>query len=583
MYSLWLYSYFVDFRDVSGGSEHASIPPTRLEDPTTLSGVVAKSLMSKGPYGPHMARTGNNVRPVKSQNKQKPTSQTPRKSPATSKDPLVIVHEPPKNNQKKSEEAARNLNAWQRSADSGFASTEVETQQGRSRPLMRQTSVQEGREAECDNEKVESQSVSSKGSSKSDLRPREFVDENGIRRRETDKNILSNPIPEIHVRRAPSLRETSRENSTASQQSSQKSQSIRDELQEVLGVSQPASSLPGNGYELREVLGASHQAPLMSGNDQDDGLSSISDNSIVTAEACILYEEGNPRNLFDTDISVPYGTNTDKSVPSMSYGTNMDVRVSREPYGMEQSQKHKEEELVHSIKKDYTSAAASKIPKTNKKPRMPSPPLPPLRTRTEKSNNGKKQYVYSGLSGSNESLTDLPLPPASMLREQTISESSLTSPSLPTPPPDLLKEGSDSEVFPSPPPLHENKLNNDQFFDSFDSIERERLPLMDRTQESATSLSRIPMRGNQSPPKYSGNQSPPKYPGRSKSYNQGVGSRIPTSSKGKVWVGKPPGDNDAWTTKERTDSGIGRIDLADRRSARTTSPPRRVRNPESYL
>ncbi|XP_065058902.1 kinase D-interacting substrate of 220 kDa B-like isoform X2 [Rhopilema esculentum] len=133
-------------RGVSSGSEHAAGMPPDYDE----TNIDAKR-PSKGPYGSHT------VRQVLSRNQNTPSRQIKQDSIDSEKsgkfvkgtiglDDLMDGRKPENFNSH-----IRYLNHLQRSADSGFASTEVEAQQqARLKPLMRQTSVQENKEYEIE-------------------------------------------------------------------------------------------------------------------------------------------------------------------------------------------------------------------------------------------------------------------------------------------------------------------------------------------------------------------------------------------------------------------------------------------------
>ena len=154
---------------------------------------------SKGPYGSHT------VRQVLSRNQNTPSRQIKQDSIDSEKsgkfvkgtvglDDLMDGRKPENFNSH-----IRYLNHLQRSADSGFASTEVEAQQqARLKPLMRQTSVQENKEYEMEMAEL----CSSKTSSKSELNYRDFNEENTsshVRKTYREDMMFRDPIPEIKV------------------------------------------------------------------------------------------------------------------------------------------------------------------------------------------------------------------------------------------------------------------------------------------------------------------------------------------------------------------------------------------------
>lgn len=150
---------------------------------------------AKGPYGSHT------VRQVLSRNSNTPNRQIKQDSMDSEKSGKGLkgamgideIMDGRKSDNFNSH--IRYLNHLQRSADSGFASTEVEAQQARLKPLMRQTSVQENKEYEMDMTEI----CSSKNSSKSELNYKEMSDDNHVRKTIRDDITFRDPIPEIKV------------------------------------------------------------------------------------------------------------------------------------------------------------------------------------------------------------------------------------------------------------------------------------------------------------------------------------------------------------------------------------------------
>ena len=192
------------FRGVSSGSEHASGGiQNDFEDAMTDGNLKG---LPKGPYGSHT------VRQVLSRNSNTPIRQMKQDSmdsDRSAKGMKGAVGLDDVMDGRKSDNFTshiRYLNHLQRSADSGFASTEVEAQQARLKPLMRQTSVQENKEYELEMTEI----CSSKNSSKSELNYREISDES--RKVVRDEIMFRDPIPEIKVQSNYSPKEHERTN-----------------------------------------------------------------------------------------------------------------------------------------------------------------------------------------------------------------------------------------------------------------------------------------------------------------------------------------------------------------------------------
>lgn len=177
---------------MSSGSEHASVGiQHEFED-----AMIDESLkgQAKGPYGSHV------VRQVLSRNSNTPSQQIKQDSMDSEKSAKGIkgaIAIDDLMDGRKSENFnshIRYLNHLQRSADSGFASTEVEAQHARLKPLIRQTSVQENKECEIEMAEI----FSSKNSSKSELNYKDMMDDNHGRRLRDDVTFRD-PIPEIKV------------------------------------------------------------------------------------------------------------------------------------------------------------------------------------------------------------------------------------------------------------------------------------------------------------------------------------------------------------------------------------------------
>ena len=200
------FPFFVGFRGVSSGSEHAS-GGIHNEFEDTMNDIDLKGQI-KGPYGSHT------VRQVLSRNSNTPSRQMKHDSLDSENSTKVMkgaialddIMDGRKSDNFNSH--IRYLNHLQRSADSGFASTEVEAQQARLKPLMRQTSVQENKEFDMEVAEI----CSSKNSSKSELNYREIADDSQVRRSGKDEVVFRDPIPEIKVQSNYSPKEQVRTN-----------------------------------------------------------------------------------------------------------------------------------------------------------------------------------------------------------------------------------------------------------------------------------------------------------------------------------------------------------------------------------
>ena len=194
------------FRSVFSGSEHASGGIQNEFEDTMNSGNLKGQ--PKGPYGSH------SVRQALARNSNTPSRQMKQDSMESEKSVkgmkgavgLDDIMDGRKSDNFNSH--IRYLNHLQRSADSGFASTEVEAQHARLKPLMRQTSVQENKEYEMEMAEISS----SKNSSKSELNYREISDDNQGRKSVKDEITFKDPIPEIKVQSNYSPKEQVRTN-----------------------------------------------------------------------------------------------------------------------------------------------------------------------------------------------------------------------------------------------------------------------------------------------------------------------------------------------------------------------------------
>jgi len=194
------------FRGISSSSEHAS-GGIHIEFEDAITDGILKG-QPKVPYGSHT------VRQVLSRNSNTPSRQMKQdsldseKSGKGFKGAVAIddIMDGRKGDGFNSH--IRYLNHLQRSADSGFASTEVEAQHARLKPLMRQTSVQENKEYELEMAEV----CSSKNSSKSELNSREISDDSQGRRTFREEVTFRDPIPEIKVQSSYSPKEKLRTN-----------------------------------------------------------------------------------------------------------------------------------------------------------------------------------------------------------------------------------------------------------------------------------------------------------------------------------------------------------------------------------
>lgn len=194
------------FRGAFSGSEHAS-GGIQNEFEDTMGSDNLKG-QPKGPYGSH------SVRQVLARNSNTPSRQMKQDSMESEKSVkgmkgaigLDDIMDGRKSDNFNSH--IRYLNHLQRSADSGFASTEVEAQHARLKPLMRQTSVQENKEYEMEMAEINS----SKNSSKSELNYREISDDSQGRKSVKDEIAFKDPIPEIKVQSNYSPKEQVRTN-----------------------------------------------------------------------------------------------------------------------------------------------------------------------------------------------------------------------------------------------------------------------------------------------------------------------------------------------------------------------------------
>eukprot|EP00794_Sanderia_malayensis_P007197 gene7197-8003_t len=189
-------------RGASSGSEQASV--TLLQE--FEDGMAAHFSLrgsSKGPYGSHALRQVLPHAPHTQGKQQKQESIDSVKSIKSHKDLSPII-EPVLCSNCDSFNYNNNTRHLQRSADSGFASTEVDANQIKFKPLTRQTSVQEGKEYEAEM----AEAGSSKASSKSELSYREFFETGTILKGKSyrdDGAQTRDVIPEIKVQKMNSL------------------------------------------------------------------------------------------------------------------------------------------------------------------------------------------------------------------------------------------------------------------------------------------------------------------------------------------------------------------------------------------
>ncbi len=322
---------------------------------------------SKGPYGSHAVRQVIPRAPNSQGKQEKQESIDSVKSIRSHKD-LAPIIEPVicsncdsfnyNNN-------IRHANHLQRSADSGFASTEVDGNQVRIKPLTRQSSVQEGKEYVDEMAEI----CSSKASSKSELSYRDSYETVQKVKLIRDENPPREMIPEIKVQKMNSQYES-------------------------IEVNDLCESTAEYITELQTERGASKQ-------------------------------------------SVNASRNTDQL--NRSHHTNAGS------------------ELIHSIRNDLSSASGVKYHAHNQDVKL-------RQSTISQATGAPKSHQRVSV----DSLSEIPLPPLSMLMQKTPPSKVVSpSPPLPAPPADLL---TDSEDVISPPPAYQ-KVSKDVFFMPSDSTQ----------------------------------------------------------------------------------------------------------------
>lgn len=373
------------FRGVSSGSEHASgMQQDPFDEPIPET---ASRVTQKGPYGSHT------VRPVLSRSQTTPSRQIKQdsmdseKSSKFTKGPIIDdIIEGRKDDNFNSH--IRYLNHLQRSADSGFASTEVEAQQqAKLKPLMRQTSVQENKEYEVEMAEL----CNSKTGGKYEMNYRELNDEavRGTSRKQFRDDIsFRDPIPEIKVQSNYSLKEGD----------------VTDS-----GLRRNPTVLPG---DFREQL-----------------------NEVVTTISQKHWEQ--------QDLAQP--RETSQRIRSTE-DIGQRLTNTEDQYATQNANKEEAgTELMRSIKMDLTSASASSRFHGHAVA-YPSP-LAQLR----RSGSGRNSGTKTEQRASVDSFSDIPLPPPSMLSEKPGSHHSTPSPPLPTPPPEMLTDSEETSfTLPAP-------------------------------------------------------------------------------------------------------------------------------------
>ena len=379
-----VYFLIIGFRGVSSGSEHASgMQQDPFDEPIPET---ASRVTQKGPYGSHT------VRPVLARSQTTPSRQIKQdsidseKSSKFTKGTIIDdMIEGRKDDNFNSH--IRYLNHLQRSADSGFASTEVEAQQAKLKPLMRQTSVQENKEYEVEMAEL----CNSKTSSKCEMNYRELNDEalgGSSRRQFRDETAFKDPIPEIKVQSNYSPKEGD----------------VTDS-----GLRRTPKTFPG---DFREQL-----------------------NEVVTTVS--------QKHMEQQELAQPRET-------SQRIRSTEDIGQRRskteDQYAMQNTNKGEAgTELMRSIKMDLTSASASARFQGHAVT-YPSP-LAQLR----RSGSGRNSGTKTEQRASVDSFSDIPLPPPSMLSEKPGSHHSTPSPPLPTPPPEMLTDSEETSfTLPAP-------------------------------------------------------------------------------------------------------------------------------------